>query len=126
VAGIIPFGGRIAVPGLNLLEAPGHDLVGITGQVAAGCTLILFTTGRGTPGGFAAPLLRVTTNSDIYKRKTKWNDFDAGVLLSGTSMEKLTEDLLDLMLKVANGEVRTNTEVNKYFEMGIWRNGITT
>jgi altronate hydrolase len=126
VTGIIRFGERIAVPGLNLFEAPGHDLVSITGQVAAGCTLILFTTGRGTPGGFAAPLIRVTTNSDIYKRKPKWNDFDAGVLLSGTSMERLTEDLLDLILKVANGEVRTNTEINRYFELGIWRDGITT
>jgi len=126
VTGIIRFGERIAVPGLNLFEAPGHDLVSITGQVAAGCTLILFTTGRGTPGGFAAPLLRLTTNSDLYRRKMKWNDFDAGVLLSGTSMEKLTESLLELTLKVANGEVRTNTEVNRYFEMGIWRNGIIT
>ena len=126
VAAIVRFGGRIAVPGLNLLEAPGHDLVSITGQVAAGCTLILFTTGRGTPGGFAAPVLRVTTNSDIYKRKQKWNDFDAGVLMSGTSMETLTKDLLDLILKVASGEVRTNTEENRYFEMGIWRDGITT
>ena len=126
VAGVIRFGRRLAVPGLNLFEAPGHDLVSITGQAAAGCTLILFTTGRGTPGGFAAPVLRVTTNSDIYKRKKKWNDFDAGVLLSGTGMETLTEDLLELILKVANGEVRTNTEVNKYFEMGIWRDGITT
>jgi len=126
VAGVIRFGKRLAVPGLNLFEAPGHDLVSITGQVAAGCTLILFTTGRGTPGGFAAPVLRVTTNSDIYKRKKKWNDFDAGVLVSGTDMETLTKDLLELILKVANGDVRTNTEVNKYFEMGIWRDGITT
>ncbi len=126
VTGVISYGGRATVPGLNLLSAPGHDLVSITGQVAAGCTLILFTTGRGTPGGFAAPVLRVTTNSDIFNRKRKWNDFDAGVLFSGTSMEKLTKDLLDLILKVANGELRTNTEVNKYFEMGIWRDGITT
>jgi altronate hydrolase len=100
--------------------------VGITGQVAARCTLILFTTGRGTPGGFAAPVLRVTTNSDVYRRKKNWNDFDAGVLLSGTDMQTLTEDLLDRILKVANGEVRTNTEMHKYFEMGIWRDGITT
>jgi altronate dehydratase len=71
-------------------------------------------------------VLRVTTNSDIYKHEKKWNDFDAGVLLSGTCMETLTQDLLELILKVANGEVRTNTEVNRYFELGIWRDGITT
>jgi altronate hydrolase len=126
VADVIRFGMRLKVPGLNLFEAPGHDLVSITGQVAAGCTLILFTTGRGTPGGFAAPVLRVTTNSDIFKHKRKWNDFDAGALLSGKDMQTLTEELLTLIIKVANGEVRTNTEVNKYFEMGIWRDGITT
>jgi altronate hydrolase len=126
VAGVIPYGERVSVPGLNLYEAPGHDLVGITGQVAAGCTLIIFTTGRGTPGGFAAPVLRMSTNSDIFNRKRKWHDFDAGRLFSGTSMEQLTAELLDLILKVANGEARTFTEVNKYFEMGIWRDGITT
>ncbi|MGD8521868.1 MAG: altronate dehydratase family protein [Desulfobacterales bacterium] len=126
VTGVIPFGERVSVPGLNLFEAPGHDLVCITGMVAAGCTLIIFTTGRGTPGGFAAPVLRVTTNSDIFNRKRKWNDFDAGRLLSGTGMEQLTEELLELILKVANGEIRTNTEINNYFEMSIWRDGITT
>ncbi len=126
VTDVIPYGERVSVPGLNLLNAPGHDLVSITGQVAAGCTLIIFTTGRGTPGGFAAPVLRVTTNSDIFNRKRNWADFDAGRLFSGTSMKDLTEDLVDLILKVANGEVRTNTEVNNYFEMGIWRDGITT
>ena len=78
VTGVIRFGRRLEVPGLNLFEAPGHDLISITGQVAAGCTLILFTTGRGTPGGFAAPVLRVTTNSAIFKHKRNWNDFDAG------------------------------------------------
>ncbi|MEW6262198.1 MAG: altronate dehydratase family protein [Thermodesulfobacteriota bacterium] len=126
VTGVIRFGERVTTPGLNLYEAPGHDLVSITGQVAAGCTLIVFTTGRGTPGGFAAPVLRVTTNSDIFKRKRHWNDFDAGVLLTGTSMEKLAEEFLELVLRVANGEARTNNEVNKFFEMGIWRDGITT
>jgi altronate hydrolase len=126
VAGVIRFGKQLAVPGLHLFEAPGQDLISITGQVAAGCTLILFTTGRGTPGGFAAPVLRITTNSDIYKRKKNWSDFDAGVLLSGTSIETLTNDLLDLILNVANGEIRTNTEKNHYFEMGIWRGGIST
>ncbi len=126
VTGVIRFGEQLKTPGLNLYQAPGHDLVGITGQVAAGCTLILFTTGRGTPGGFAAPVLRVTTNSDIFKRKRNWNDFDAGPLLEGKSVEKLTEDFLDLIIKVANGKTRTNTEVNNFFEIGIWRDGITT
>jgi altronate hydrolase len=68
----------------------------------------------------------MSTNSDIFNRKRKWHDFDAGRLFSGTSMEQLTAELLDLILKVANGEARTFTEVNKYFEMGIWRDGITT
>jgi altronate hydrolase len=126
VTGVIRYGERLKKPGLNLYEAPGHDLVGISGQVAAGCTLIIFTTGRGTPGGFAAPVLRVTTNSDIFSRKQNWNDFDAGRLLEGTGIQKLTEDFLDLILKVADGKVRTRTEVNQFFEMGIWRDGITT
>jgi altronate hydrolase len=126
VTDVLDYGGHVQVPGLNLLEGPGHDLVGITAQIAAGCNLIIFTTGRGTPGGYAAPVLRITTNSDIYRRKKHWADFDAGTLLSGADMEYLTRDLIDLIIQVANGEIRTMTEINHYFEIGILRDGITT
>ena len=71
----------------------------------------MFTTGLGTPAGFAAFILWIATNTDILARKRKWAVFDARVLFSGTSMEKLTKDLLDPLLRMANGELRTNTEI---------------
>jgi altronate hydrolase len=126
VVDVIGYGERIRKPGLNLLQGPGHDLVGITAQIAAGCNLMLFTTGRGTPGGFASPVLRITTNSEIFRKKRGWADFDAGALLAGAPMEELTRDLLDLILAVASGREKTKTELNGYFEIGILRDGITT
>ena len=68
VTDVLEYGEKVKEPGFILLSAPGHDLIGITAQIAAGCNIVVFTTGRGTPGGFAAPVLRVTTNSDIYHR----------------------------------------------------------
>jgi altronate hydrolase len=126
VMDVVGYGERLRTPGLNLLQGPGHDLVGITAQIAAGCNLVLFTTGRGTPGGYAAPVLRITTNSEIFRKKRRWADLDAGTLLTGTSMEELTRDLMDLILGVASGREKTRTELNGYFEIGILRDGITT
>jgi altronate hydrolase len=126
VADVIEYGGRIRTPGFNLLKGPGHDLVGITAQIAAGCTLILFTTGRGTPGGYAAPVIRITTNTEIFRRKPHWADFDAGVFLDGVSRDTLARELVDLICKVADGQVRTRTELHRYYEIGILRDGITT
>ena len=126
VTDVLDYGAHVKIPGLNLLKGPGHDLVGITAQIAAGCNLIIFTTGRGTPGGYAAPVLRITTNSEIYRRKKHWADFDAGILLGEANIDDVTKKLLDLIIKVSNGEIRTKTEINNYFEIGILRDGITT
>lgn len=83
VAGVIHYGGRMRSRGLNLLAGPAHDFVSITGQIAAGANLVIFTTGRGTPTGFAVPTIKVTSNSDIFTRKPHWFEYDAGELLAG-------------------------------------------
>ncbi len=70
-----------AAPGLTLLEAPGNDAVSSTALAAAGATIILFTTGRGTPLGFPVPTIKIASNSDLAARKPGWIDFDAGRVL---------------------------------------------
>ena len=118
-------GQRYRKPGLVLLSGAGNDFIGVTQQIAAGCNLIIFTTGRGTPGGFAAPTFRISSNTQLYERKKHWIDFDAGVLLDGRDIKETAVSLYDRIVKTINGEYHTRNEVNKYFEIGIFKRGVT-
>ncbi|MBO7099176.1 MAG: UxaA family hydrolase [Bacteroidaceae bacterium] len=111
--------------GLFLLSAPGNDLVASTALAAAGCQLVLFTTGRGTPFSTFVPTLKVSTNSDLARRKPQWIDFDAGVLLDGTSMEELLQRFIAYIIDVASGKERTTAEVHGNAEFAIFKNGVT-
>lgn len=112
--------------GLSLLEAPGNDGVSSTAMVAAGATLLVFTTGRGTPLGFPVPTLKVASNTDLATRKPRWIDFNAGAAVDGTaSMEELEDGLFRLLLDVASGRRRTQNEVRDYREIAIWKDGVT-
>lgn len=121
--------GEAAAPaagGLALLYAPGNDGVSVTAEVASGATLVLFTTGRGTPLGFPVPTLKISTNTGIYEQKPHWIDFNAGALLDGSgTMETLTDALFDLIRRTASGEARARNEVNDYREIAIWKEGVT-
>jgi altronate hydrolase len=109
---------------LALLEAPGNDAVSSTALAAAGATVLLFTTGRGTPLGFPAPTLKISTTSTLALAKPRWIDFDAGALLAGASMEGLTESLLELLVATASGRP-TRAELNGEREVAIWKTGVT-
>ena len=124
VVDVVRYGERISVPGFNLVEGPGMDLPGITGQVAAGSVLIVFTTGRGTPAGFIGPLFRLSTNSALYEKKPHWIDFNAGRLLQGESAETLAAELYAEILSVCEGR-RTKNEINGFYQMGILKDGVT-
>ncbi len=121
---VLRYGDQVKRNGLALLEAPGADGVSSTALIAAGATVLLFTTGRGTPLGFPAPTLKIASNSDLATRKPNWIDFDAGVVLHGTSMQKAGEDLLGLILETASGR-HTRAEINGEREIAIWKNGVT-
>jgi altronate hydrolase len=110
--------------GLALLEAPGADGVSSTALIAAGSTVLLFTTGRGTPLGFPAPTLKIASNSDLAARKPNWIDFDAGVVLRGVDMQTAADDLMDLIIETASGK-QTRAEANGEREIAIWKNGVT-
>ncbi len=124
VRGVLAYADRLRVPGLNLLSAPGNDLVASTALSAAGCHLILFTTGRGTPFGSFVPTMKISSNSSLYARKPSWIDFDAGTLVTGTPMAALFHDLAVLILDTASGRL-TRNERNGYQEISIFKNGIT-
>jgi altronate hydrolase len=95
-------------------------------MVASGATLLLFTTGRGTPLGFPVPTLKVSSNSAIAEKKRHWIDFNAGALLDGTAdPHQLTEALFADILEVASGGKQTNNEIHGYREISIWKEGVT-
>ena len=111
--------------GILLLSAPGNDLVASTAMAAAGCHLVLFTTGRGTPFSTFVPTLKVSTNTDLAHRKPQWIDFDAGVLLSGVSMADLLPRFIAYVLDVASGRERTAAEAHGNAEFAIFKTGVT-
>ena len=124
VRGVLEYGDRIKTSGLNLLSAPGNDLVASTALASAGCQIVLFTTGRGTPFGTFIPTMKVATNSVLFNRKSNWIDFNAGKLVEGTPMDELLKEFTDKIIAVANGEL-TRNEMNGYREISIFKNGVT-
>lgn len=124
VTAALRYGERAMLPGLNVLEAPGNDAVSSTALAAAGATLILFTTGRGTPLGFPVPTLKIASNSDLARRKPHWIDFDAGAVLEHGDMERATDALLALSLQTAAG-APTRAELNGECEIALWKRGVT-
>lgn len=109
--------------GLTLVEAPGNDAVSCTALTAAGATVILFTTGRGTPMGFPAPTLKIATNTPLAERKPNWIDWDAGRVLTHDP-DGEAEALLDLVVATASGRP-TRAEANGEREIAIWKRGVT-
>ena len=124
VSGVLAYGDRLNTNGLNLLSAPGNDLVAATALASAGCQIVLFTTGRGTPFGTFVPTMKISTNSDLYNRKSNWIDFNAGRLAEGMPMEELLREFIDYILRVASGE-KVQNERNGYREISIFKNGVT-
>ena len=124
VSGVLEYGDRLQTTGLNLLSAPGNDLVASTALAAAGCHIVLFSTGRGTPFGTFVPTIKISTNSNLYNNKKNWIDFNAGQLVDGKSMMELVPEFIDKVLAVASGEQAQN-EKNGYREISIFKNGVT-
>jgi len=125
VRGVLPYGERIGEGrGLHLLSAPGNDLVASTALAAAGCQLVLFTTGRGTPFATFVPTMKVATNSRLAQAKPHWIDFNAGALIEGTSMDELLRGFRSLVLEVCEGH-RTQSEQRGGAEIAIFKNGVT-
>jgi len=123
VSDILRYGERVRKNGLALLEAPGNDAVSSTALAAAGATLILFTTGRGTPLGFPVPTVKIASNTALAQRKKNWIDFDGGEVLQ-SGLDASSAELLSLLTKIASGET-TAAERNGEREIAIWKRGVT-
>ncbi len=115
--------GYVTAKGLNLLNGPGNDMCAVTNLGAAGCHLVLFTTGRGTPFGGFVPTVKISTNSELAAKKPGWVDFNAGAVLESDFATQL-EALIDLVVDVAGGK-RTKNEINNTREIAIFKTGVT-
>ena len=124
VINVYDYGERVSDPGLNLLSGPGNDMVAATVLAAAGCQVILFTTGRGTPFGTVVPTIKLSTNSQLAQNKNSWIDFDAGKIVSGTDPDVLTNEFFDYVLTVCSGK-RSCNEIAGYREIAIFKDGVT-
>ena len=116
VTAVLDYGDKVEKAGLSLLNGPGNDIVAVTNLTAAGCHLILFTTGRGTPLGAPVPTVKIATNTALAERKTGWIDFDA--------QRGRDKELFDLIVSVACGN-ETKNEKNGYKEIAIFKSGVT-
>ncbi len=124
VSGVLEYGDRLQCNGLTLLSAPGNDLVASTALASAGCHIVLFTTGRGTPFGTFVPTMKIATNPTLAANKPNWIDFSAGQLVEGKDWNEVVPQFIDKILAVASGE-RTRNEENDYREIAIFKNGVT-
>ena len=120
VVDVLDYGDRVTKPGLSLLNGPGNDIVSITNLAAAGCHMVVFTTGRGTPLGGAVPTVKVASNSFIAEKKPHWIDFCA----YGDGKADIADELLSLVIETANGKL-TKNEISASREIAIFKDGVT-
>ena len=95
-----------------------------TALAASGAQIVLFTTGRGTPFACPVPTVKLSSNTQLAKRKQNWIDFDCGVLTEGRSLEELSEELFSFVLDVASGR-QTKSEQAGFHDMAIFKQGVT-
>ncbi len=124
VRGVLSYGETVKEKGLNLLSAPGNDLVASTALAASGAHMVLFTTGRGTPFASPVPTMKISSNSALYHRKSNWIDFNCGALVEGTDLPTLSEQLFEYVLSVASGE-KVKSEAAGFHDMAIFKQGVT-
>ncbi|MGE9551168.1 UxaA family hydrolase [Erwinia amylovora] len=124
VVDVLKYGERLRQPGLNLLSAPGNDAVATSALAGAGCHMVLFSTGRGTPYGGFVPTVKLATNSELAAKKPHWIDFDAGALIHGTDMDTLLANFVDTLVEIADGRQAKN-ELNDFRELAIFKSGVT-
>lgn len=120
VTDVLDYGETITKSGLNLLNGPGNDIVSITNLASAGCHLVLFTTGRGTPLGGAVPTIKIASNDNIATKKSHWIDYSA----CGFDKNAKANELLDIIKRVADGEL-TKNEIQGNREIAIFKDGVT-
>jgi altronate hydrolase len=127
VTGVLDYPEYSSEPGLNLLCTPGSDVECVSAQVGAGANVVLFTTGLGTPtGNPIAPVLKISTNSELARRMSDIIDIDTGPVIAGeTTIEKMGETILERVIQVASGEAQTKAEILKQDDFIPWKRGVS-
>lgn len=124
VSAVLKYGDRVTTKGLNLLSAPGNDLVAATALAAAGAHIVLFTTGRGTPFASPVPTVKISSNSSLAEKKNNWIDFNAGKILEDGNIKGLAEEFFQYILSVASGKQVKSEEAGLH-DMAIFKGGVT-
>jgi len=124
VMDVLMYGEPVHTKGLNLLSAPGNDLVASTALAASGAHIVLFTTGRGTPFACPVPTMKISTNTALSTKKSNWIDFNCGRLVEDTDMDTLKNDFFDFVLEVASGK-KVKSEEAGFHDMAIFKQGVT-
>lgn len=124
VKGVLAYGEPVKVKGLNLLSAPGNDLVASTALAVSGAHIVLFTTGRGTPFASPVPTVKISSNSKLAGHKGGWIDFNAGCMVEGKGKAQLARELFDYVLEVASGR-KVKAEEAGFHDMAIFKQGVT-
>ncbi len=124
VKGVLAYGEPVKVKGLNLLSAPGNDLVASTALAVSGAQIVLFTTGRGTPFASPVPTVKISSNSALAGKKDNWIDFNAGRMVEDKSKAELAQELFDYVIEVASGR-KVKAEEAGFHDMAIFKQGVT-
>jgi Altronate dehydratase len=127
VTAVLDYPEYCTAPGLNLQCTPGNDVECVTAQVGAGANVILFTTGLGTPtGNPVAPVVKISTNSDLARRMQDIIDIDTGSIISSErTIEEMGEAILESVIQVASGEIRTKAETLGQDDFIPWKRGVS-
>lgn len=123
VCDVLSYGEHCKTSGLNLLTGVGNDIVSTTNLTAAGAHIILFTTGRGTPLGAPVPTIKISSNTNLFERKSNWIDFNAGELINNPDFNKFSDELLNLIIQTVNGK-KTKNEENGIKDISIFKDGV--
>jgi len=127
VTAVIDYAEYATEPGLNLQCTPGNDVESVTAEVGAGANIVLFTTGLGTPtGNPIAPVVKLATNSSLALCMPDIIDIDTGAIVAGEkTIEQMGEEVLDFMIGVASGEIRTKSEIKGQEDFIPWKRGVS-
>ncbi len=124
IRGVLAYGECVTEKGLNLLSAPGNDLVASTALAASGAHIVLFTTGRGTPFASPVPTIKISSNTQLADKKKNWIDFNCGDMVENSSLKENSERLFDYVLEVASGK-KVKAEEAGFHDMAIFKQGVT-
>ncbi|MFT4793543.1 MAG: altronate hydrolase [Paracoccaceae bacterium] len=128
LTGVYKYAETVTKPGFAFMDSPGYDPASVTGQIASGCQLVAFTTGRGSAfGSKPSPCIKVSTNTEMYTRMIEDMDVDAGAMLSaGVSLEAKGREIYDFLLRVASGEAsKSEAQGLGDYEFVPWQIGAT-